>query len=84
MSYLNVFILDGCFQTPTCYDQSNFTLSDSHEVGAVLFNMDVPVPTGAFSGQTFSGLRFSIANSSLDVATINTTTGTVELQWLEH
>ena len=46
-----------------------------HGIGKELFTMEVPTPSDLFSGEAFTGLQFSIENSTLDVATINSTTG---------
>ena len=70
-----MFISDGYFQIPVCTDQSNLNLIDTHGIGKELFTMEVPTPSDLFSGEAFTGLQFSIENSTLDVATINSTTG---------
>ena len=65
----------GCFQAPTCIDQSNYNMTDIHEEGAELFTMIVPNATDQFSGHTFNDLFFSIVNSDLDIFNINSVTG---------
>ena len=72
---INLFVSDGCFQTPICIDQSGLNINDTHNIGEELFTMIVPDPTDQFAGQPFTGLFFSINSSSLDVAAINHTTG---------
>ena len=72
---INIYVSDGCFQTPICIDQSGLIINDTHNFGEELFTMIVPDPTDQFAGQAFTGLYFSINSSSLDVAAINYTTG---------
>ena len=75
MHVLYLCFSGGCFQTPTCIDQSNYNMTDIHEEGDELFTMIVPNATDQFSGHIFNDLFFSIVNSNLDIFNINSVTG---------
>ena len=70
-----IHVSGGCFQRPTCQDDSDSSVLDTHGIGEELFTVNVPIPTDQFTGQSFSDLSFSIDSKTLDVATIHPSTG---------
>jgi hypothetical protein len=79
-----IFILGACFQTPTCYDQSDYNIIDTYGTRTgqggssdTIFNMNYPQPTEHF--QAFSSvwhdLKWTFDSNEFPEAAINSDTG---------